>query len=140
MNSTTRPQDDKGETAVSAKTLVQVNGEELAVPGLRFWGMARDGRISIVASNEYGAAELWTREEWLNTDMGGIEIHSPSVLFDFAPDPIPHCDILNGPCWTDGSSLAYSETFLPWIRAGSSPAVLSELAEWHASRFGGHRG
>ena len=36
-------------------TLEKINGEALAVPGLRFWGHAKHGRIAIIAQDQRGA-------------------------------------------------------------------------------------
>lgn len=127
-------------------TLATLNGEALAVPGLRFWGRRAYDRIAIICSNSQGAVELWTEEHWMNSpdpmlrSLGGVEIHSPVQRHDFAPEPMKDCAILGGnDCWTDGSSLAYGETFLPLIDAGDSAGVLRELAEWHRAHFGGDR-
>ena len=126
-------------------TLATINGEALAVPGLRFWGRARRGRIAIICSDDRGAVELWTQREWMTSadpvmrGLGGVELHSPRPLCDFFLDPsFTDCEILpGGVCYADGSSLAYSETFLPLIDAGDSAGVLRELAGWHETHFGG---
>jgi len=118
-------------------TLEKVNGEALSVPGLRFWGQRKHGRVALIASDERGAVELWTREGGLS-DHGGIELHSPRPLYGENTPDFTDCDILPGQlCWTDGSSLAWPRTFVPLIRANDSAGVLRKIAEWHASHFGG---
>jgi len=129
-----------------AATLATLNGEALAVPGLEFWGKrirwGNQHRIALICSDNRGAIELWTCEEWMHApdpmlrDLGGIEIHSRAQMYD-GQDPIPDCTILGGDgrCYTDGSSLAYSR-LRPLIEAGASAAVLEELAGWHRARFG----
>lgn len=117
-------------------TLAQINGEALAVPGLRFWGQRKRGRIAIIAQDERGAVELWTREGGL-TDHGGIELHSPRPMYGERTPDFTDCDILpGGECWTDGSSLAWPGTFMPLVRANDSEQVLREIAHWHATHFG----
>ncbi len=128
---------------MSAGTLAHINGESLAVPGLAFRGRMVNGKIAIVCSDSRGAAELWHFAPDPKIDailggrlLGGVEKHSPVQVHDFMPDPI-ECDILGGPCWADGTSLGFDETFAPLIAGGNSQAVLRELANWHASWFGG---
>lgn len=131
-------------------TLAQINGESLAVPGLRFWG-ARDvqqsgwaDRFSLIASDHRGAIELWeVRDErlagfsTLRGAYGGIEVHSPTPKYD-GHEPMAECVVLGGrDCYCDGSSLAYAEKARPLIEAGDSAALLRLLADWHASHFGG---
>lgn len=126
-------------------TLATVNGEHYAVPGLTFWGQRTDWggdvRIALVCFDGRGAVEVWTVEAWMHSSralyrgLGGVEIHSPAPHYD-GDEPIEGCTVLDVPCYTDGSSLAYGEQFLPLIEAGDSEAVLRLLAEWHASHFG----
>lgn len=119
-------------------TLSRINGEALAVPGLRFWGQRRHGRIAIIAQDERGAAELWTRDSGSLTDHGGIELHSPRALYGAEVPDYTDCEILpDGRCWADGSSLAWPKTFMPLIQVNDSAGVLRELASWHAASFGG---
>ena len=50
---------------------------------------------------------------------GGIELHHrapPHYMKDDAPAQ-PHCDILDGPCWHDGSSLQAEEHWIPMWKA-----------------------
>jgi hypothetical protein len=127
-------------------TLARINGEALSVPGLRFWGRrmqwGKHSRVGIYCGDERGAVEVWTIDTPVATDVGGVEIHSP-VNFDpprWSADGTPdieHCEIIGGPCWTDGSSLAFLRDFLPMIQAANSKGVLRELAAWHESHFGG---
>ena len=72
-----------------------------------------------------------------NPTIGGVEIHSPTQLYDFDPEPTTaNCAALGGkPCWSDGSSLAYVEKFAPMIQAGQTVLILHELADWHTSHF-----
>lgn len=114
-------------------TLARINGEALSVPGLRFWGQRVEGRFAVIAQNEHGAVELW-RSEVPGYDLGGVEIHSPVPLDP--DDQSLDCTILGGPCWPDGSMLAYGRDFLPLIQSGDSAGVLRRLAVWHANQFG----
>lgn len=122
-------------------TLRDINGEALSVPGLRFWAEDKPmNRFRIVAQNDKGAVELWQGhvpdEVTLPGPFGGVEIHSPVALHSWEPDPdFYDCPILGGKCWTDGSSLTFSEGFHPLIQAGDSEGVLSMLAGWHVSKF-----
>lgn len=129
-------------------TLAAVNGEHYAVPGLTFWGRrvpwaGGDIRVALICSDHRGAIELWTSESWMNSKnviyrgLGGVEVHSTSPQpGDSVDDAIDGCEIIGGPCFTDGSSLAYSEQFLPLIEAGDSEGVLRLLAYWHRREFG----
>lgn len=123
-------------------TLARINGEALAVPGLRFWGgvdIQNSGwhdRVSLVASDKAGAVELW--EAGRNTTygpIGGIEVHSRKPVYD-GQEPMEECSILHGgECYCDGSSLAYFEQAKPLIEAGDSASLLALLARWHQSHF-----
>lgn len=128
---------------MSVGTLARINGEAYAAPGLTFRRRSVDGKLAIVCSDSRGAAEVWHLVPDPKVDailggrlLGGVEKHSPVQIHDFMSEPI-ECDILGGPCWADGTSLGFDETFAPLIAAGDSQAVLRELAEWHASWFGG---
>jgi hypothetical protein len=127
-------------------TLDRINGEALSVPGLRFRSHRQPGnpkRFAIVGYNERGAIELWSepnngRVQAITGEpsMGGIETHSPRQLYDFSPEPTREdCLILGGPCWADGSSLAYRDRVLPLLAVGDSAAILQLIADWHASHF-----
>jgi len=67
-----------------------------------------------------GAVSVWARTtpaiprypaEW----MGGCEMHSskPLPYSDATRPDHEQCNILNGPCWHDGSSLYFSENVAP---------------------------
>jgi hypothetical protein len=127
-------------------TLQSLNFETAKLPGLRVWGFPSphwEGRVSIVVQNERGAVELWSAPTAPEVEaithsnsIGGVEIHSPTQLYDFAAEPTSEaCNVLDGNCWSDGSSLAYSDKFLPLIQAGNTTAILHALADWHESHF-----
>ncbi|MEU0467242.1 hypothetical protein ABZ215_24845 [Amycolatopsis sp. NPDC006131] len=127
--------------------LATLNFETHSLPGLRVWGWSPRGqveRFEVIVQNEHGAIALWSepnteraRRLFGEESYGGVAIHSPKPLFDFAPDPADErCEILGGECWTDGSFLAYTKTFLPLIRKHDTAGILRELAEWHHDRFG----
>lgn len=130
-------------------SLDKINGECLSVPGLRFWGARfRPGRFSIIAQNELGAVELWQQKLpekaaliMQEDSYGGVEIHSPTPKFlwpgeDDDKPTITDCHVLNGDCWSDGSSLIYDELFLPLIKTGRSREILQGIAHEHRSQFG----
>lgn len=115
-------------------TLATINGEALAVPGLRFWGNRLDHVFAIIAQDDRGAAELWFDERHGD---GGIELHFPSEPQDrLACGPVETCTILGGPCWSDRSLLAYERDFAGLVAAGDSAGVLLELLRWHDESFG----
>jgi len=93
---------------------------------------------------ERGAVELWCmtdanldprRDDWDGYYLGGVEIHSPVQLYDFASEPVTDsCELLGGrPCWADGSSLA-ADRLLPDALAGVD--MRGELLDWYRSHFG----
>jgi hypothetical protein len=67
----------------------------------------------------------------------GIDKHSPTQLYDFAPTPSSNCHLLEGPCWTDGSSLQAHELLQEWIAAGRDDEVIwVTLEDRYRSWFG----
>lgn len=131
-------------------TLATINGEALAVPGLEFRPVRNGNRVGIVAQDARGAVEVWHElfdldsmtmspeaRALLADGIGGVEVHSRRPMFGLDDPNIPDCDILGGPCWTDGSSLAWRETFAPMVHRGDAAGVLRELADWHRAHFGG---
>lgn len=123
-------------------TLARINGEALAVPGLRFWGrsdLQNNGwanRVSLLASDSRGAIELWESNTQSIGSFGGIEVHSRTPQYD-GQGSMGSCAALHGDeCYADGSSLAYVERAQPLIAAGDSAGVLALLADWHRSHFG----
>lgn len=95
----------------------------------------RPDRDAYVVVGDKGGVEVWrfprTHEaipEWL----GGVEYHSRTEGDHISYHE--HCDLLNGPCWHDGSSLA-----LDWfaVRGMWDDRVYAELerryADWSAS-------
>jgi hypothetical protein len=117
-------------------TLAKINGEALAVPGLRIWGRSAYGRFAIIAQDEHGAAELWCDET--RPDIGGVELHSPRDWGRFSLTA-EDCEILGGRCWSDGSLSAWNRTFVPLVEARDSEGVLRKLVGWHRAYFGGAR-
>lgn len=122
--------------------LARINGEALAVPGLRFW-RARNIqggwplRVSLICEDGRGAIEVWadTSPDWPK-NLGGVEVHSRTPQYD-GQESLSGCSVLRGAdCYADGSSLAYGVQFAPLIEAGDSAAVLRLAADWHASHFG----
>lgn len=117
--------------------LASINGEALSVPGLTIYGEITYGCSAIIARDKRGAAELWCD---IKRTLGGIELHSPVDWGRHNAGRGPsyaHCDVLEGPCWSDGSLSAWDDVFLPLIKAADSEGVLRELADWHAHHFGG---
>jgi hypothetical protein len=117
-------------------TLERINGEALAVPGLRIWGNWSGPVFAIIAQDGRGAAEVW----WDSvSDDGGVELHHATQPADTVPyDEVTHCTILDGRCWADRSLVAWPAQFVPLVRAGDSAGVLRRLAGWHDAHFGGH--
>lgn len=123
-------------------TLARINGEALAVPGLRFWARrdssyTADGwtLYSLIASDERGASELWCFLE--RPAMGGIEYHQP---VPHAEGDVPHsanCEIRSGACYREGSSWDWRHRFLPLVKTGDSRGVLRLLADCHSRAFEG---
>lgn len=112
-------------------------------PTPKFWHITREldgalSRESYVYSTPAGSVELWRTPSSGNFGSefyGGVEIHSPEQLFDFAPEPFSlTCQYTaTGKCWGDGSSLAFDQ----FEHSFNAPDFIrAELADWHASRFG----
>lgn len=124
-------------------SLARINGESLAVPGLRFWGgrdIHRTGwtdRVSLIASDSRGAVELWQAGYgYSGAQVGGIEVHSRTPQYDGQEPLGGSCAALHGDdCYADGSTLAYTDQALPLIQAGDSAGVLRLLARWHEAHF-----
>ena len=120
-------------------TLDDIRPEMLFVPGLRFWGQARDGRIGIVCQNALGAVEVWT--------AAGLEYPPPlGEVVSHSPAPRPGhemtmgCSVLGGAmCFTRRSLTAYRDVFEPLLRVDDTRAVLAALAQWHDDLFAGTR-
>lgn len=116
-------------------TLERINGEALAVPGLRFWGNRAGTIFAIIAQDAHGAAEVWWDSR---SDNGGVELHHTANPTSTMPyDEVCHCEILDGPCWADRSLRAWPQQFAPLVAANDSHGVLHLLADWHRAHFGG---
>lgn len=110
-------------------------------PGMDTWTRydSDTATDAIIMQSSRGAVELWQAATVgrASDGVGGVEIHSPVQLHDDEPEPdMSRCSILDGPCWSEGSSIVFSERFLPLIQAGDPAGVLRTLAEWHAKHFG----
>lgn len=125
--------DGRAHAVRPAARLRDINGEALAVPGLRFWAKRRADVFAVIAQDDRGAAELWNDES--RRDRGGVELHSPTDWGRWS-EHHSDCTVLGGDCWPDGSLSAWSR-FAPLIKVGDSCGVLALLAEWHAAHFGG---
>jgi hypothetical protein len=102
-----------------------------------------DGKLSresYVYSTLAGSVELWrtperTEKRYSTTGYyGGVEIHSATQLYDFAPE-VSHTNCKytpTGKCWHDGSSLAFDQFENAFA---SRDYIKAELKEWHASHF-----
>lgn len=98
-------------------------------------------RESFVLITEQGAIEGWRTPAapgsygFSGGYYGGIEVHSKTQLYGFAPDPShEHCEWTNGPCWHDGSSLAYDQIEHAF-NADSPNDMFMILQEWADTRF-----
>jgi len=95
-------------------------------------------RESYVYSTPAGAIELWRTPSvgtYGSDYYGGVETHSAKQLYDFSPQPShENCrHTPTGKCWHDGSSMAFDQ----FEHSFDAPEYIkSELADWHASRFG----
>ena len=58
-----------------------------------------------------------------NGDPLGIEHHSPRPLYD-GSTPASRCDILEGPCYPDGTSLGADRLHREWEAAGRDDEVI----------------
>ncbi len=101
------------------------------IPGLKFWGQARDGRVGIVCQNANGAVELCLSDET-------VIVHSPTPVLGWADDVNVECPVLGGICWTGVSGSAFVD-FIPMLFAADPRAALQTLAAWHDSQFAGTR-
>jgi hypothetical protein len=96
-------------------------------------------RESYVYSTLAGSVELWRTPSASSYNpsgyYGGVEIHSATQLYDFAPEP-SHRNCKHTPtgkCWHDGSSMAFDQ----FEHAFASPDYIkAELKEWHDDKFG----
>jgi len=67
----------------------------------------------------------------------GIEMHSPEP-FSYNPDAeatSEFCEILGGPCWSDGSSSNALELYDSAVISGNWNAIWNELDEWYHEKF-----
>lgn len=125
-------------------TLPDIDPNAVELPGLRTRTRHTDREgYSLIVENDHGAVELWQSTSIpqmhpvLSTPNGGVEVHSRTQIHNSDPEPASeHCHVLDGRCWDDGSSLAYSEQFHPLIQAGDSAGVLRRLASWHENHIG----
>lgn len=53
----------------------------------------------------------------------GIEHHSPRPLHG-AEEPSRDCDILEGPCYPDGSSMGAARLYARWLESGEDDEVI----------------
>lgn len=68
---------------------------------------------------------------------GGVETHSRQPRDYDRPEPhFDKCWTLNGPCWTDGSSLWAEEYWIPMFLALGEPWVWERLEERYEDQFG----
>lgn len=109
-------------------------------PGMDTWTRydSDTATDAIIMQSSRGAVELWQAATAVAAaaGIGGVEIHSPVQLHQDEPEPdMSHCRIIDGPCWSDGTSAAFTQVFLPLIQAGDSAGVLRMLAEWHATHL-----
>lgn len=90
---------------------------------------------SYILTHPEGSIEGWRSGSKETGFYGGIEIHSPKPLFDFAPEPVTErCNwTVDGKCWPSGSSLAY-ERELQFI-FNEPDYVEALLRDWWNSRF-----
>ena len=105
-------------------------------------GYGEDGektreRESFVLITEQGAIEGWRTPEarggvgFSGGYYGGIEIHSKADL-GHTLGSHGYCEWTSGPCWHDGSSLAYDQI----EHAFTSPSYMfSVLQDWADSHF-----
>lgn len=92
-------------------------------------------RESFVLITEQGSVEGWRTPGRPGEYYGGIEIHSKTQLYDFAPSAShEYCEWTKGPCWHDGSSLAYDQIEHAFNAPGYMFAVLQEWADSHFTK------
>ena len=108
-------------------------------------GYGEDGskireRESFVLITEQGAVEGWRTPArdgvgFSGGYYGGIEVHSKTQQYSFAPDPSPgYCEWTKGPCWHDGSSLAFDQIEYAFDSPGYMFSVLQEWADSHFNK------
>lgn len=95
--------------------------------------------------NELGGVHIWAQlyqhSNLSEQYYGGIEVHSPKPLYD-PTEPHSHdsCWLIGGPCWHDGSGLAFEDHVLPLIRELGTENILQHLKpiliKWHKLYFG----
>lgn len=117
--------------------LQTIDPRAIDLPGLDTWTryISDNDTEVLIAQSPRGAIELWQSQHMPH--VGGVETHSPVQLHQDEPEPdMSHCRIIDGPCWSEGTSAAFTQVFLPLIQAGDSAGVLRMLAEWHATHLG----
>ena len=114
-------------------TLDTVNTEALYVPGLRFWGQARPGRVGIICQNANGAVEIWHAAK--DPIIGAVLAHSPRPREGY--ELAMGCSILGGACYTRESFPGYNQDFYPLLVHEPAARVLEQLAAWHDELFAG---
>ena len=70
-----------------------------------------------------------------NPNGWDIGYHSPKPMYDGQSIMDDNCEIIGGPCYYDGSSLA-AESLLDNFLVNGVDAVWTELARYYISRFG----
>lgn len=112
------------------------------------WRQKEDGSTEKVLNREsyaivypgQGAIEGWRRPSGTGPSAlfedgyyGGIEVHAVKKELNQYGTEIDSCRFTGGPCWTDGSSLAYYERLIPiW---GDDEAMFAELESWALGYF-----
>jgi len=81
---------------------------------------------------ELGAMEFWMFTPLREYGGGGVEAHL-SAPRGYKHE---HCDILNAPCWHDGTSLWASEHWIPMYQACGEEWVYQELEARYADFMG----
>ena len=97
-------------------------------------------RHSFAVVGTKGAVEFWFHTD--SMECSGFEVHSRSGEGHWTnmPDHPSHlkCELLDGPCWHNGTSLWASEFWVPLYEAGGPDAVWRRLEREYPERFNKH--
>ena len=99
-----------------------------------------DDQIGWAVVGDKGAIEFWmfTSEEMMRMDLGGVETHRRTPFEYSQSDTTPdhdHCVLLDGPCWHDGTSLWAAEYWIPMYRTCGEDWVWQELESTYQEAF-----
>lgn len=91
---------------------------------------------------KHGGIEFWfiepAQDDPWKERLGGVETHQRRPMEYSKSQDTPdhkHCEVIDGPCWHDGTSLWASEHWIPMYEACGEEWVWQELETTYLDRF-----